>query len=120
MGEVGVARRSDSLDLLLHLLAAHDVLVSRQVAHDVEVLEAVELGEQVAATPGLVTLVARGGRQGVGDVRTQLAVGVEVKRLGLDDGLRAVAAATAGAAAIAAALARDPRVPCMRAPQRSQ
>ncbi|HEX7290955.1 MAG TPA: hypothetical protein VF250_07495 [Conexibacter sp.] len=116
-GDVGVCWRSDALDLLLQRLAAHDVLVLAEVAHDVEVLEAVELGEQVAAALRLRALIAGRGLEGVDDVRAQLAVRVEapqplddllLQRLGLHDRLRAVAAATAGAAAIAAALGARP------------
>lgn len=98
----------------LQCLAAHHVLALGEVAHDVEVLEAVELGEQLAAALGLVAgLFAGGGAERVEDEAAQVTVGLEVtqpldelglERLGGHDRLRAVPAAAACATAVAAVL----------------
>ncbi|HEU4721529.1 MAG TPA: hypothetical protein VFS59_09230 [Gemmatimonadaceae bacterium] len=107
--DVGVDRRADPLDLLLQRLAADHVLVFAELAHDVEVLEALELAVQVAAARLVVVLVPGRRQDRFEDERAQLGVGMEVaqpvdelllQRLGRDDALRAVVAAAARAALV--------------------
>lgn len=52
---------TDALDLLFERLAAQDVLARGLAAHDVEVLEAVELALHVAAAVGVVVGTLEGG-----------------------------------------------------------
>jgi hypothetical protein len=53
--EVGIGRRVDALDRLLQRLASHDVLGLREVAHQVEIAQALQLREQ--PSPFAVVLV---------------------------------------------------------------
>ncbi|HTQ69163.1 MAG TPA: hypothetical protein VMI13_10785 [Solirubrobacteraceae bacterium] len=47
--DLGVVRWAETLELLLNRLAAHHVLGLEEVAHEVEVAEALELGEQLGS-----------------------------------------------------------------------
>jgi hypothetical protein len=111
--ELGVGGRREALQLFLEGLAAHDVAGLGEVAEDVEVLQAVELGQQLAAAPLVFAAgvaVGRGGDR-VEDELAEFSVGLEgvqpvdellLQWLGLDDRLLAVAVVAAGRALVAA------------------
>jgi hypothetical protein len=58
--EVGVGGRREALQFFLKGLAAHDVAGLGEIPEDVEVLEAVELGQQLVASLLVVVGVALG------------------------------------------------------------
>jgi hypothetical protein len=109
--EVGVGGRREALQFFLKGLAAHDVAGLCEVAEDVEVLEAVELSQQLAAALLVVVGVALGlGGDRVEHELAELLVGLEgvqpvnellLQRFGLDDRLVAVAVMAAGGALVA-------------------
>jgi hypothetical protein len=109
--EVGVGWWRESLQLFLEGLAAHDVAGLDEVAEDVEVLQPVELCKEVAAALRLLGVLLGGRADRVQDKVAQLGVGLEgvkpgddlvLQRLGLDDGLVAVAVVASGGALLAA------------------
>ncbi|HEY7962469.1 MAG TPA: hypothetical protein VID29_11155 [Solirubrobacteraceae bacterium] len=110
--DVGAGGWREALKLFLQRLAAHGVAGLGEVAEDVEVLQAVELGVQVAAARGVLAGLALGCvLDGVGDEPAQLGVGLECGEprdeltldwFGFDDRLLAVAVVAAGGALVAA------------------
>ena len=62
--DLGVVWRAQALELLLDRLAAHHVLRLGEIAHQVEVAQALELGEQLATPLGSRSgLLARVGAE---------------------------------------------------------
>jgi hypothetical protein len=110
--EVGIGGRREALQFFLEGLASHDVAGLGEVAEYVKVLEAIELGQQLAATLLVFVGVALGlGGDRVEHELAELLVGLEgvqpvnellLQRFGLDDRLLAVAVVAAGGALVAA------------------
>lgn len=110
--ELRVCGWREALKLFLEGLAAHDVAGLGEVAEDVEVLEAVELSQQFAASVlvfARVRLCPRADR--VEDDVAELGVGLEgvqpvdellLQGLGLDHRLLAIAVVATGGALVAA------------------
>jgi len=75
----GIGRRGESLQLFLDRLAAHDVSGLGEVAHEIELAEAVEPGEQLASAMGRLgrSLAAVGG-DGLHHQLEQVRIGLEV------------------------------------------
>ncbi|HXE44502.1 MAG TPA: hypothetical protein VN635_04830 [Conexibacter sp.] len=102
--ELRVGRRPEAFQLLLQRLAAHDVPRLREVAHDVEVLEARELGGEVAAADAVRVGVVGRLADRLEHALAEIVIGLEgaqpvyelrLQRLGLHDWLAArVAVAT--------------------------
>ncbi len=128
----GIGRRREACELFLDRLAPHDVLVLGQVAEDVEVAEPVELVVQLARGARRSSASGRAAvGAGVSRARLRsLLVGLEVvqpidelrfERLGLGDRLAAAVRSSGGSSrGSGGSPAVEPRVPCIRAPQRSQ